>query len=201
MSNTKKISYKTLAAKLPEHPVTSVVLEGDNFDGMSIQVKYRLSLAEMNTLIHEIINTLIDIQTGEYNPEYATLVKRMLLLKHYAGIQIGKTDLGSAYRVLSETDLYVQAMQHVDGSQVDEVLDAVDARVAFLKEAIIATAGHKAVEMLAQMEQLMSSVENMSSSVDAEQISQLVSMLSRLSGAEATPVELGAEAEPIMLAA
>lgn len=201
MSNTKKISYKTLAAKLPAYPVTAVVLEGDIFEGMTIQVKRRLSLTEMNALICEIVNTLIDIQTGEYNPEYATLVKRMLLLKHYAGIQIGKTDIGNAYRVFAETDLYVQAMQYVDGSQVDEVLEAVDVRVAFLKEVIIATAGHKAMEMLTQMEQLMGTVENMSASVGGDQMGQLLSVLGELTGTDVQSGDMNAEPAPIMLAA
>ena len=201
MSNTKKISYKTVASKLPVHPVTAVMLEGDIFDGTTIQVKYRLSLTEMNSLISDIVNTIIDMQTGEYNPEYMVLVERMLLLKHYAGIQIGKTDLGAAYRVLFETDLYTQAMQHADNSQVDEVLNAVSARVNFLKEMIIATAGHKAVELLTQMEQLMNSVENMSSDMSGEQISHLISMFGDLTGADVPAGEVAAEPDQIMLAA
>lgn len=205
MSNTKKFSYKNIAAKLPAAPITAVTLNGDVFDGAVVHVKNRLKLSELNNLITETVNTIVDMKTGEYNPEYAELVKYILLLKHYADIPVGKNDLANAYRVIYNTDLLSQVMPHVDSTQVQNALEAIDARVAFIRETIISTAGHKVVEMLGQMERVLGAVEGMSANVDSDQVQQLIAAVSELTGAMNMPVDLAGvvdeEPTPIMLGA
>ena len=203
MSNMKKISYKNIAAKLPAREEIYVVLQGDCFEGMAAKVKTSLTVSEMSAMISDIVTTLVDMQTGEYNPEYADLVKMMLQLKHYAGVTIGKNDLPYAYRVLHETDLYPQLMAHVDADQLSQAMDAVDARVQFMKEMILSTAGHKAVEMLTQLEQLMGAVETVSSDMNGDKLQQLLNMLGDVTGREVTqetdaPVVVDTES-PLML--
>lgn len=185
MSNMKKISYKNIAAKLPERAEIYVVLQGDYFEGMATKVKTSLTVSEMSAMISDIVSTLVDVQTGEYNPEYSELVKMILQLKHYAGVTIGKNDLPYAYRVLRETDLYSQLMAHVDVDQLGQAMDAVDERVEFMKAMILSTAGHKAVEMLAQLEQLMGAVEAVSSDMNGDKFQQLLTMLGDMTGVDA----------------
>lgn len=187
MSNMKKISYKNIAAKLPAREEIYVVLQGECFEGMAAKVKTSLTVSEMSSMISDIVSTLIDMQTGEYNPEYAELVKMILQLKHYAGVSIGKTDLSYAYRVLRETDLYQQLMAHVDAQQLSDAMNAVDERVKFMKDMILAAAGHKAVEMLTQLEQLMGAVETVSTDMNADKLQQLLNSLGDLVGIETDP--------------
>lgn len=203
MSNTKKISYKNIAAKLPAREEICVVLQGEYFEGMTTKVKTSLTVSEMSAMISDIVSTLVDMQTGEYNPEYAELVKMILQLKHYAGVTIGKNDLPYAYRVLRETDLYPQLMAHVDASQLAQAMNAVDERVAFMKDMILSAAGHKTVEMLTQLEQLMGMVETVSSDMNGEKVQQLLTALNEMTGLDNThnpdaPVIPGEET-PLML--
>lgn len=203
MSNMKKISYKNIAAKLPAREEINVVLQGDYFEGMSAKVKTSLTLSEMSAMIADIVDTLIDMQTGEYNPEYTELVKMILQLKHYAGVTIGKNDLSYAYRVLRETDLYPQLMANVDADQLIHAMNAVDKRVEFMKEMILSTAGHKAVEMLTQIEQMMSAFETASDDMNGDKMQQLLTMLGNLTGVDAaqetdTPTIIDSET-PVML--
>lgn len=185
MSNMKKISYKNIAAKLPAREEINVVLQGDCFEGMSAKVKTSLTLSEMSAMIADIVDTLIDMQTGEYNPEYTDLVKMILQLKHYAGVTIGKSDLSYAYRVLRETDLYPQLMANVDADQLIHAMNAVDKRVEFMKEMILSTAGHKAVEMLTQIEQMMNAFDTASDDMNGDKMQQLLTMLGNLTGIDA----------------
>lgn len=203
MSNMKKISYKNIAAKLPAREEINVVLQGDCFEGMSAKVKTSLTLSEMSAMIADIVDTLIDMQTGEYNPEYTDLVKMILQLKHYAGVTIGKNDLSYAYRVLRETDMYPQLMANVDADQLIHAMNAVDKRVEFMKEMVLSTAGHKAVEMLTQIEQLMSTFETASDEMNGDKMQQLLTMLGNLTGIDAaqetdTPTIIDSET-PVML--
>lgn len=184
MGNMKKISYKNIAAKLPAREEIYVVLQGDCFEGMATKVKTSLTVSEMSAMIADIVNTLVDMQTGEYNPEYTELVKMILQLKHYAGVTIGKNDLSYAYRVLRETDLYSQLMAHVDAEQLCQAMVAVDKRVEFMKKMILSTAGHKAVEMLAQLEQLMGAVETVSSDMNSDKLQNLLTMLGDMTGVD-----------------
>lgn len=203
MSNMKKISYKNIAAKLPAREEINVVLQGDCFEGMSAKVKTSLTLSEMSAMIADIVDTLIDMQTGEYNPEYTDLVKMILQLKHYAGVTIGKSDLSYAYRVLRETDLYPQLMANVDADQLIHAMNAVDKRVEFMKEMILSTAGHKAVEMLTQIEQMMNAFDTASDDMNGDKMQQLLTMLGNLTGIDAaketdTPTIIDSET-PVML--
>lgn len=203
MGNMKKISYKNIAAKLPAREEIYVVLHGDCFEGMATKVKTSLTVSEMSAMIADIVDTLIDMQTGEYNPEYTELVKMILQLKHYAGVTIGKNDLSYAYRVLRETDLYPQLMAHVDAEQLCQAMVAVDKRVEFMKEMILSTAGHKAVEMLAQLEQLMGAVETVSSDMNSDKLQQLLTTLGEMTGIdtvqEADLPVVAEEENPLML--
>lgn len=203
MGNMKKISYKNIAAKLPAREEIYVVLQGDYFEGMATKVKTSLTVSEMSAMIADIVDTLIDMQTGEYNPEYTELVKMILQLKHYAGVTIGKNDLSYAYRVLRETDLYPQLMAHVDAEQLCQAMVAVDKRVEFMKEMILSTAGHKAVEMLAQLEQMMNAFDTASDDMNGDKMQQLLTMLGNLTGIDAaketdTPTIIDSET-PVML--
>lgn len=202
MSTMKKVSYKNIASKLPALETTTITLEGEMFGGLTVTVKNRLTITEMSALIADIVSTLIDAETGDYNPEYADLVEMMLQLKHYAGISIGKTDLSYAYRVLTETDLYQQVISHVDQEQLFDVGEAVANRVEFTKKLILSTAGHKAVELLTRMETLMTTMESMSVDVGGDKMQLLLDAVKELTSVASIQQEImqpDLDAEPAML--
>lgn len=202
MSTMKKVSYKNIASKLPALETTTITLEGEMFGGLTVTVKNRLTITEMSALIADIVSTLIDAETGDYNPEYADLVEMMLQLKHYAGISIGKTDLSYAYRVLTETDLYQQVISHVDQEQLFDVGEAVANRVEFTKKLILSTAGHKAVELLTRMETLMATMESMSVDVGGDKMQLLLDAVKELTSVASIQQEImqpDLDAEPAML--
>lgn len=202
MSTMKKVSYKNIASKLPALETTTITLEGEMFGGLTVTVKNRLTITEMSALIADIVSTLIDAETGDYNPEYADLVEMMLQLKHYAGISIGKTDLSYAYRVLTETDLYQQVISHVDQEQLFDVGEAVANRVEFTKKLILSTAGHKAVELLTRMEALMATMESMSVDVGGDKMQLLLDAVKELTSVASIQQEImqpDLDAEPAML--
>lgn len=202
MSTMKKVSYKNIASKLPALETTTITLEGEMFGGLTVTVKNRLTITEMSALIADIVSTLIDAETGDYNPEYADLVEMMLQLKHYAGISIGKTDLPYAYRVLTETDLYQQVISHVDQEQLFDIGEAVANRVEFTKKLILSTAGHKAVELLTRMETLMTTMESMSVDVGGDKMQLLLDAVKELTSVASIQQEIiqpDLDTEPAML--
>ena len=179
---SKKITYKTIASKLDAYETTEITLDGELFEGMTLTVKDRLTLLEMSALIMDVVNTVIDMEKGEYNPEFTNLIKLMLQLKHYAGFPIGKNDLAYAYRVIYETNLYEQVMEHVDAWQVDQAMDMADERIQYMKEMIIATAGSKTMELLGKMEKLMQNVSSAADEVNGADVQTMMTSLAALAG-------------------
>lgn len=177
MANVKKISYKNIASRLPEREICVVTLDGDVFDGMTVQVKTTLTMPEISALISDIVSTLVDVETGEYSPEFSQLVSYMFYLKHYAGIPIGKNDLASAYRVIYETDILAQVLSKVDNSQMAMIDEAVRERLSFMREMLVATAGNKVVAMLSEMEQLTGAMSAMTDSIDIEKLQGLMAAI------------------------
>lgn len=179
---SEKISYKTIASRLDAHKMTEVALKGELFDGMTLLVKERLTLPEMSALITDVVNTVIDMKTGEYNPEFTQLIKMMLQLKHYAGIRIGKNDLAAAYRVIYETDLYDQFLEHVDTWQVETAMEMADERIKYMRELLVASASSQTLRLLSQMEMMMDKFGSMKDSINGEDLQKMLTALTELSG-------------------
>lgn len=154
----KKITYKQLAANLPEREVVVVNL-GEDFGNAEVSVKKRLTMKELSAMSADVVNSVIDMEKGEYNPEYLNLIGKIMELKHYAGISIGANDLEAAYRVIRETDLYELVIgQYTDLSQRREAMENARVRIEYMKNMLLSIAGHKTMELLSAMEEMMGSV-------------------------------------------
>lgn len=175
----KKVTYKQLAANLPEREVVVVNL-GEDFGNAEVSVKKRLTMKELSAMSADIVNSVIDMEKGEYNPEYLSLIGKIMELKHYAGISIGANDLEAAYRVIRETDLYELAIgQYTDLSQRREAMENARVRIEYMKNMLLSTAGRKTMELLSAMEEMMGSV---SGAVDRLSGVDMNKMMAHLNG-------------------
>lgn len=183
MKNTKKVTYKQLAANLPEQQTITVSL-GEEFNGIEVVVKKRLTMKELSALSSDIANAIVDMKEGDYTPEYTQLIYELMVLKHYAGIDIGKNELGTAYRVLSETDLYeVLILTNVDREQVAEAIDNAERRIEWLKQTLLCTAGHKAIELLNGIEHMMGALGGSFSDLNEINVGQMMEHLNSITNA------------------
>lgn len=175
----KKFSYTNIASALPEPTVTEVELRGEVFDSLTLKVKHRLSLQEMMNMISDVVETIVDLDTGAFDPEYKLIVPDVFLLHYYAGLPINKTDLSKAYRVLSETDLVSQVQAHVDAQQVTMISKAIEEKLSYYKELFVSSAAQKATALLNGIEAIFAQLGDATSALSDGKLQQLMDVLSR----------------------
>ena len=185
----KKFSYTNSASALPEPKVTEVELHGEVFDGLTLKVKHRLSLQEMMNMISDVVETIVDLDTGAFDPEYKLIVPDVFLLHYYAGLPINKTDLSKAYRVLAETDLVSQIQAHVDAQQVAAISKAIEEKLSYYKELFVSTASQKVTILLNGIENIFAQLGDATSALSDGKLQQLMDVLSRTAVEKETAVE------------
>lgn len=189
----KKFSYTNIASNLPEPKVTQVHLKGELFDGLVLNVKYRLSLTDMMSCITDIVDTIVDLETGTFDPEYKLIAPDMFIMHYYAGLPINKTGIAQAFRVLSETDLIGQLSPYVDQSQLKLISNAVEEKLSYYKELLSNTAAQRVTILLNGIENIFAQLGDATSALSEGKLQQLMDVLSRTASEKETALEESAE--------
>ena len=185
-------------------PTTTFKLQG-NDDDPDVIVKRTLSLSEMWDAVNEIVEMCmptLNIGTDDapqmetvFMPENRDFAVRRIVISKYANFKLPQ-DFAKQYDLLYNTTAYRDVMNHVDQSQLIEIVNSADRKLEQKKEEKLSIA--KTInDVIGQF----ADTANQLKDIDPDAIQQVINLLSDTENAGAKIVENAmieaAQAQPV----
>lgn len=176
MAKEKTISINKLEALLEENIVT-VPLEG--VEDVEIKIRKTLSLKDMLQFVEDVVSSCVDKETGLYSPEIKKFSIRSGILTYYANFRLPQ-NAEKQYELVYNTNAMEQVMHHINLDQLEEILEAIDARIEHERGMIASVVAIKTNELLARIETFAEQFENMFSGLDNDDVGGALKALSTM---------------------
>lgn len=184
----KKFSYAGVAGEMNTNMKTIVELQGELFEGMTLEVRHMIELEDYMSVVNGIAETVFDLETSEYKPELMDFATKLYVMRAYAGVSLPEKGLNKAYRVLVGTDLYEQVAAWIDETQLDKIVDAAYERVKYYRDAALSVASKQMNEMIAQMKDAAESANELSAQVQSDEFKEMLQKFVDANGADESAV-------------
>lgn len=148
---TKKITFNMIASKLDTQEQVEVRVDG--VDELSVMVSPTISLRESLIFVADIVESCISDEEG-YMPELFDFAMRIATLTHYANLPTPK-DSAKAYRVVYETGIYDDVMDHVNADQYAALVCAAQEKIDAALQMQISAASAKVEELVSKMDEVL----------------------------------------------
>lgn len=176
MAKEKIISINKLEALLEENIVT-VPLEG--VEDVEIKIRKILPLKDMLQFVEDVVSSCVDKETGLYSPEIKKFSIRSGILTYYANFRLPQ-NVEKQYGLVYNTNAMEQVMHHINLDQLEEILEAIDARIEHERSMIASVVAIKTNELLARIETFAEQFENMFSGLDNDDVGGAFKALSTM---------------------
>lgn len=165
---TKRISINKLEALLEKETEREVEIAPD----LNIRIKKRLSLAEMLSFVNEVVESCVDIPSGEYLPELREFVIRANVLTRYANFTL-PTNVERKYELVFGTSAYETVICYIDTNQLNEIRDVIDRRISYVISAMTSAVSFKTTEMLDKVGELTNKVGDSINEMNPEELDKM----------------------------
>lgn len=165
---TKRISINKLEALLEKETEREVEIAPD----VNIRIKKRLSLAEMLSFVNEVVESCVDIPSGEYLPELREFAIRANVLTRYANFTL-PTNVERKYELVFGTSAYETVICYIDTNQLNEIRDVIDRRVSYVISAMTSAVSFKTTEMLDKVGELTNKVGDSINEMKPEELDKM----------------------------
>lgn len=164
----ERTNFYSIISNRIENPVTQVDLSVCGFPGVVLDVKRYLNFDEAALFSTIIVDTCIDMETGDYMPEAYEPAVRGAVLACYADIDL-PDDMNTLYAVTMCTDIYAHVIDCIDQTAADELVDAANKRIAFARNLMTSTAGKKVVELLNTIQEVRAENAELAQSLQSDE--------------------------------
>lgn len=137
----------------------------NGLDGVTMTVKYALSLMEMLQLVEDVVSTCFPGE-GEFRPEMRDFAFRTGVLTSYANFNMPK-DISKQYDLLYNTDAYDQVVEHINQAQYVDIIAAIGERIDHERSKIESQSGLRALEILDKVEELSNQLDGVFNGIDS----------------------------------
>lgn len=165
---TKRISINKLEALLEKETEREVEIAPD----VNIRIKKRLSLAEMLSFVNEVVESCVDVPSGEYLPELREFAIRANVLTRYANFTL-PTNVERKYELVFGTSAYETVICYIDTNQLNEIRDVIDRRVSYVISAMTSAVSFKTTEMLDKVGELTNKVGDSINEMNPEELDKM----------------------------
>lgn len=170
----KRISINKLESTMTS-PVVSVPMKG--VDGVDIIIRRTLPLNDVLQFVANVVSSCIDEETGTYTPEVVPFAIKANVLTYYANFSL-PSNVEKQYDLIYNTTAVKQVMDHINMIQYEEIVDAIDEKIAYVCS-MMTTAAVQQVNAIAQrMEDFANKSEELFSNVTGEDMANLMRNLS-----------------------
>lgn len=145
--------------------------------GLGLRIKKHLSVEEMMTFVSKVVTTCFASDTGEYMPEIKDFAIRSAILEHYTELEL-PNELSERYDFVYQSEIVSCVVQHVDASQFDAMIEAINEKVEHLAQSHIKALNKQMSEAVSAFSALEKKISDIFSGIDNKTISNLVSAIS-----------------------
>lgn len=182
----KKISVNAIERALE---VTAEKKESVEWNGLTMTVKYSLTMGEMAAFVRTVVSGCIDSDSGEYVPEVRRFIEKACAIELYTNLRM-PTNIESKYNLIYQSGVYYEVIKHIDMYQYEEIIEAIDSRLNAIS---LNNAGlHKIVEMMSQIGE---KIDGVTSQYSVEQINDALTNIMSLDENKIAAAVVGARNE------
>lgn len=171
MAKRNKVSVNKLEAAAKE-----VLGQIDVVDwhGLDIEIKHSISFDSVIALIDGIAASCFD--DGDYRPERTEYVLRSAVVQLYTNLTL-PSNANKQYALLFDTDLYDTVLDHINYSQYNSIVIAVNDKVRYIRQTNINSVQKQINDAMQSLNGLMSVIGDVMNGVTPDDISNLVNAI------------------------
>lgn len=173
----ERISVNKFEMALGEDNVVEEILSGT--DDVKIQIKKIIALPEMISFVQEVVESCIDNETGEYLPEAYDFAIRVGVLTRYANFAM-PANMEKQYMLVYGTEAFDQVLLHINNTQFNDIVRAIDKKIKFMLEVISSSAVTKINDVINKLGEIASAGEKAFEGVDADNMAKVIQGVSKL---------------------
>lgn len=143
----KRISINKFESALSNDNIVTETLYGT--EDVTIQIKRTLPLSEMVSFVQEVVESCVDMETGDYVPESYDFAIRVGVLTHYANFTM-PSNMDKQYWLVYNTRAFQQVLKHIDECQFNDIIRTIDKKIQFMLDVISSTALSKINEVISK---------------------------------------------------
>ena len=177
----KKLDLRTLSKNAPVSPIHEIALEGEGFGGVVIKVKEHLNMNEAAAFVRSIVDSVIDMDTMTYTPEFYYFTIDIMILEFYAGIPHDNCPLGKAFDLLTNTNLIEQVKAGIDETQLEWLIQGAEDKIRFLRNLLQSTAALKTEELLTAVQDMVHTGEQTMATFNTQEFQETLSRFNQMS--------------------
>jgi hypothetical protein len=172
----EKISVDQFESALADDGIITEKLSGT--EDVMIQIKKCLPLDEMLAFVQEVVESCIDVETGEYTPEAYEFAIRVGVLTHYANFTM-PDNVERQYFLIYNTHAFKQVLNRIDESQFNDIIHIIGKKINFMLDVISSTAVSKINEVISKLGDIAKASESMFNGLNSEEIAKAVRGISK----------------------
>lgn len=173
MSKTKKISVNAFEKVMNE---TYIPEETFEWHGIEVTVKKTLSLEDMLEFVNSVVNTCFS-DKKEYRPEAKDFAIKTCILEKYASFTMPK-NIQLQYELIYCTDAVSTVVSHINHTQLQELMEAIDDRIEKRAQANIEALHMQMSQLCAAFENIRQQLETAFSGISNGEIKDVVNAIS-----------------------
>lgn len=132
---------------------------------IEVSIKRCLSLKDMITFVDGVVKSCFN-SDGEYVPEAKEFGVKYSLIKFYTNIALPQ-NIGKQYDLLIRSDIAQFIVSNIDPVQFSEILNSIEGRIDFLKNANAKVINDRINKLFKQIEELGEQFSDIFKDVDA----------------------------------
>lgn len=175
----KRISINKFESALIDDNIVTETLHGT--EDVIIHIQKTLSLSEMISFVQEVVESCVDMETGDYVPEAYDFAVRVGVLTHYANFTM-PTNMDKKYFLVYNTNAFQQVLEHIDEHQFNDIIRAIDKKIQFMLSVISSTAIGKINEVIAKFGEIAEVGSKAFGEMDTEDIANAIKNISKVRG-------------------
>ena len=144
-----------------------------DWHGESLEVKTRLSLAEVVWFVNQVIKDCFGSDMTEYHPEVKQFAIDRVTIAVYTNVTL-PVNMEKQYELIAGTDIIPAIHQEIDAGQYGDLLDAIDEKIDSVQDTNTALIERKITELASSLDSVGEIFSGISSS-DIRRIADAVS--------------------------
>lgn len=148
-----------------------------SWNGIELTIKESLSFSEMMSFVDSVTKLCFAEETGAYLPEVKDFGIKTYILEKYACIDINRP-ADELYELIYNSDLVYFVIGHVNGRQLDEIVQSIEAKVKHLSDAKIDAITKQMSELYDAFDNLEKQLEDIFSGISPDDMSKIVGAIS-----------------------
>lgn len=144
--------------------------------GIEVTVHKTLSLSDMLSFVDNVAKSCFSKDTGEYEPAAKDFAIRSMVLERYANFTM-PASISLQYDLMYKTDAFFAVIEHIDRTQFEVILDAIEDKIEYIKSTNIAAFKKQVADFTSSLEKFESQMDEINSVVGEEGLGKMITAL------------------------